>query len=237
MVIAIIAILAGMLLPVLAKSKDKAHQTMCRSNLRQLTLAMQLYTDSNYDRFPGAASKGSYAPMKEDWIFWNTYDTRLGGTIFRDPQQSALAPYIARFNTNLFRCPADREAVKRQQLLEKNPRGGINYYIYSYTLNSYVESSQNRGISSIYDSTGSAPPLHFKSTAIKNPANKIMFVEEHSQVTAGATADPDDGRWVPPGNNISERHSKKGTVSLCDGHVEAVRRSYGAERLHYDPMY
>src|SRR5437870_1811790 len=42
-VIGIIAILAAMLLPALAKAKDKAHSTVCMSNLKQLQLGWTLY--------------------------------------------------------------------------------------------------------------------------------------------------------------------------------------------------
>lgn len=51
-VIAIIAILAAMLLPVLGRAKSKALRTYCLNNERQIAVASLLYVDDNGDNYP-----------------------------------------------------------------------------------------------------------------------------------------------------------------------------------------
>ena len=235
-VIAIIAILASMLLPALSKAKQKGQQTICISNLKQLDLAFLMYVDDNRDTLPSSASQNAYAARDEDWIYWNINDPRItGGT--RDPQHGAITPYIARFNTNLFRCPADRDVIKRHLDYIKTPKAG-RPYLYSFTAVSLFE-EKNHGMTSLYAGPNDAP-LHFKSAAVRNPSSKLMLVEENGDAKIGGT--PDDGRWVPSGsirdgNILSRRHSRKGSVAIADGHVETIRPEKSAQRDYYDAIY
>lgn len=240
-VIAIIAILAGMLLPALSKAKERAKQTACKNNLKQLGLAFILYLPDHNDTFPGAASRGAFDPMREDWIFWNI--RRGADPFFLNPQNSAIGRYIGQFTTNLFRCPSDRDVFEREKDKTGNP------YIYSYALPSVIEGTQNRGISSIY--APGQPPLHFKASSIRNPSVKFLLVEENGDPNHNASV-VDDGRWVPPGNVLSGRHAfprkvrvmertfmQKGRadVVMNDGHVEVATPERGTRREFFDPMF
>ena len=76
-VIAIIAILASLLLPALARAKDKARQISCVSNMRQICIFFALYLANNGDRFPDRRDLKTalgYMP----WSSWPTSDPRGG---------------------------------------------------------------------------------------------------------------------------------------------------------------
>ncbi|MBI3415436.1 MAG: prepilin-type N-terminal cleavage/methylation domain-containing protein [Verrucomicrobia bacterium] len=159
-VIAIIAILASMLLPALANAKKKAGQTKCVNNLKQLALGGMMYIDDNSDYFPGCASRNTYGFHKEDWIYWRTNVTK-----YPPVEKSPIASSLSGVNSNLFRCPNDKDNKERLKLSDGN-----GPYFYSYSLNSHdLEGTRNPGMASIFDGSVDNPRAYpFKHSAIRD---------------------------------------------------------------------
>ncbi len=110
-VIAIIAILASLLLPGLARVKERARMTQCLSNLRQIGIGMRAYIDENDATFPPFANM----PWPSNAVpGWEAYILGVGGND-PDPYHRFMAPAIHRplypyipFSSKVFRCAADQ---------------------------------------------------------------------------------------------------------------------------------
>jgi prepilin-type N-terminal cleavage/methylation domain-containing protein len=81
-VIAIIAILAAILFPVFARAREKARETSCLSQLRQLGLALHMYAQDYDEQFPFDSYVGNPHPMLV----------------------MGLSPYVR--NRSIFYCPS-----------------------------------------------------------------------------------------------------------------------------------
>ena len=98
-VIAIIAILAALLLPALAKAKDKAHTIACKSNLKQSALATLLYVDDNEDELPFAHLSTLSDPNKNNWMYLIT------PYIAKDNFTAGSSTETSDFAKSVFTCP------------------------------------------------------------------------------------------------------------------------------------
>lgn len=108
-VIAIIAILAALLLPVLSRAKQKAQGTYCLNNLKQMMTAMTLYTGDNHDFFPPNPDDGNTLPGY-NWVSGNAGigdPQEFDPDVIKDPTRSLLISDLGG-NINIFHCPADR---------------------------------------------------------------------------------------------------------------------------------
>jgi prepilin-type N-terminal cleavage/methylation domain-containing protein/prepilin-type processing-associated H-X9-DG protein len=89
-VIGIIAVMIGILLPALAKSREQARKVTCQSNLRQLGLGMHFYAQGNAGRLPNSNVP---ATNGYDWVNTNFVLRMLNADFVRSPA--------------LFHCPSD----------------------------------------------------------------------------------------------------------------------------------
>jgi len=229
-VLAIIAILAALLLPALAKGRARAQATACGGNLRQLGLAFQLYLPDNADTFPTSSPNSSLGPQPEDWVWWQVTSGPSGFTM-RNPGQGSVIKYLGQYQPRLLRCPADRNADSRETAWKSNP--GVEQYFYSYSLNAFSD----QGMASYISRDRSTIYLN-KGSRVRNPSGKVMLAEEKGAANDGpGSAVIDDGRWVPPGYPLTSRHAGRANVAMADGHTESVPYNY-ADMKHpdrYDP--
>jgi prepilin-type N-terminal cleavage/methylation domain-containing protein/prepilin-type processing-associated H-X9-DG protein len=229
-VIAIIAILAAMLLPALAKAKQKANQISCLNNQRQLALGIIMYADDYNEVMPSDASRVRNPSTAPDmWVWWN------GGAGLYGPEKSPILLAI-KATTNIFRCPMDNLAASQRESSSQNG------WHFSYTMNGYVTAAgELAGCGSTYAS-GSGAFMARKMTTIRRPSEKIMLAEEPvstRDIPAGfpSTAYADDGRWVPGPNTITIRHSKRGNANFADGHAQPVDAKFAKDPNHFDTTY
>ena len=90
-VIAIIAILAAILFPVFAKAREKARQSSCLNNMKQIGLACMQYAQDYDERYPAG-----------DSVAWGDFvypNYPRGGYV------DAIYPYVK--NVQVFMCPSD----------------------------------------------------------------------------------------------------------------------------------
>jgi prepilin-type N-terminal cleavage/methylation domain-containing protein/prepilin-type processing-associated H-X9-DG protein len=175
-VIAIIAILAALLLPALAKAKAKAEGIFCLNNLKQMSLAFNLYNSDN-NKFP--KNTGHFAYDTNNWcngiLDW---DQGIGGmpgeTVPPNVntnylKNSQLGAYNAK-NTGVYKCPADRIP------------SAIGQRVRSISMNGFVgediAAGQNAEIT-VYNYTAYRVFLKESDLTKPGPSLTWVFADEH----------------------------------------------------------
>jgi len=160
-VIAIIAILAAILFPVFAQAREKARQTSCLSNMKQLALALLMYTQDYYEKFPTTG----------------VYDFN-GNDRYWAPR---ITPYVK--NLQVFRCPSDSGPTAGYL-----PDTGWAGPSMSYAANSLMGGASYRdnysiGVMGIVNADWSSFLTQSSGqamAAINRPAESIALAEKHS---------------------------------------------------------
>jgi prepilin-type N-terminal cleavage/methylation domain-containing protein len=190
-VIAIIAILAALLLPALAKAKQKAYQANCTSNLKQFAYAISMYTLDNRDFLPGPAWTGVFFTYVDINPTAESGDPRFpdkfqGSIVAQLTSYLALPPPTTQVRTAAVTiCPASFKVLPKLQAAPPL------YAPISYFSSEYVTNDPGPPADFIHypfgrpDGTGPPLGLPKKVTAIKNPSDAWVMTDCDFQLLAG----------------------------------------------------
>jgi len=201
-VIAIIAILAAILFPVFARSREKARQACCLSNVKQLALGTLMYVQ-DYD---------------ETYPYWDRW---LDATVMPLAPPAAVFPYVK--NVHIFLCPSG------QGVPTNNPQPGWSTYgrasvpyafpgpvSYGYAWNGWIMSRSHNGGAPVKESriTRPAETLLLGDSAHMCGDESGMFV--WANVCCDGDGAPLDGVNTDDGSAC--RHNGGENHAFCDGH-------------------
>lgn len=251
-VIAIIAILAAILFPVFAQAREKARQSSCLSNEKQISQAMMMFAQDHDEQFPGGAITDCYS------YGWGgtTYNYCYGPNNSNGPGWSSnIQPYVKNFA--VFKCPDDGT---RGTKITANKLTSPVSYIYNADL--VITSNSQSG------TTYTSVPAGLPQAALIGPSKTVLLMEGiNDEANIGATNEQPTGssqnysaigdgasgslsygqsRWGAVGtspaqydtgymsgggvpSNKSEfhaptgRHSGGANYAFCDGHVKFVK--------------
>lgn len=212
-VIAIIALLAAMLLPVLATAKAQALRIQCLNNQKQLVVAWVLYSADNREALAlNGGDPSTTSTQAHLWVFGGNHGTPETLTNF----QYLVGGNYALFSSvlrakDVYKCPADRSLW---------PVGGrLTVELRSYSMNSYLGTPSLNLLSPLQLNT-TYYTVYRKSSDLTAPANRFVFADVNpaSICTPGFGVDMNLQSFI---HLPSSFHRNRGVVSFADSHVES----------------
>ncbi len=200
LVVAIIAVLAALLMPALARAQAKGKRAACLNNLRQDALSFQMYTADHDGKL--AQNNPLRQPDANCWVLGDmkVWSDSTNLTLIR---QGKLFPYASQ--VALYRCPADSSRTVGL------PR------VRSYSMNGWIGT---RYMETYARNTGFRTFVRDSEIAVAGPARLWLLADEHEASIDDAwfLVTMDDSR--PFASFPATRHERSYGLSFADAHVE-----------------
>lgn len=224
-VVAVIAILAGLLLPALSQSKMKAQGIVCMNNLRQIQVAWGLYTLDFEDRVPPNINKPEWQSGRSadfpSWVagwlslpgsnvgpFFSSHNTNtlmLVGSDYRD--FGSIGGYAT--SPGIYKCPSDKSKGEIEgQLLPRVRTLAMN---------------ANIGVSPSYEPVPRSYRHYRKTHEFKKPSEVFVFLDEREDsINDGGFYVFMDARpnFMEITDYPAHYHNGSGSLVFADGHAE-----------------
>ena len=215
-VIGIIAILAGLLLPALAKAKAKATGAYCMSNHKQLQLCWTMYAGDNDDhmppnsQLPGGGGRDGWTSPGATWLLGNAW-TDVDDMNIR---KGVLFKYNT--SSGIYKCPMDKSTVRDKGDIPRSRSVSMNMYM----------NFRSDPSTSMYEN------CWHKIGDIKNPSSSeaFVFIDEHTKSIQQSAFGANAGNWTLFGTSKwtwisfpATRHNNATVLSFADGHAESWR--------------
>jgi prepilin-type N-terminal cleavage/methylation domain-containing protein/prepilin-type processing-associated H-X9-DG protein len=212
-VIAIIALLAAILFPVFARSRENARRSSCQSNVKQLLLAVAQYQQDFDERYPS-------------YMMVGTNGTGLGGW------SQFIQPYVK--SNQVFTCPSDPDKTSTPASLSNAGYGPV--FPTSYGMNSQFTTGAWYGI--LMSQVAQPATTVLLSDGVSElggnpngPANKALPPEEWTELAGGHILEPYSSNYCFGASPASSgarggplaRHLETTNVGFADGHVKALK--------------
>lgn len=236
-VMGIIAVLLGILIPVVSKAREAGNRTVCTSNLGKLGIAFTMLCSDHDFNVPAGARVGH--PNTDDWVWWDKKRIANIGL-------HGVGPYLqlSPTSTKILLCPSDRPDFRIRM-------NGGDPYPFSYILNNWLCSNSGPAAT-----PSPVPKCAINLNQIRRGSDTILYIEEDERTVDDGfcTFWTEGGSWGgtnllairhdpetrklpdnPTGTLPVPNQSGRGNVCFCDGHVEYVPRSFCHSKTHGTP--
>ena len=211
-VIAIIAILAALLLPALAKAKEKAREQSCLVNTRQLMLAWMMYPDDYDGKMVSNHGIGETLAKRQNWVN-NVMDHFLSkdNTNILFIKEALLSPYTSK-SAGIYKCPSDNFVTPQQRAV------GWTSRVRSFSMNCFVGDAGQLNAPGPQNALSPGWRQFLVMGDIPNPSEIYVMLDEHPPSL-------NDG-WFHlyptygTGDEVASNHNGRATFSFADGHSE-----------------